>query len=49
MLVAAGLGCLAAVIAPSNDRRMLSRLARCLFQGWEQREMQGWPGKKKPV
>lgn len=47
MLVAARLGSLAAVIAPSNDRRMLSRLARCLCQGWEPRGMQGWPGKKK--
>lgn len=55
MLAAAGLGSLAAAIAPSNDRRMLSRLARCLCQGWERRGMQGWqrrgmqgwPGKKR--
>lgn len=47
MLVAARLGSLAAMIAPSNDRRMLSRLARCLCQGWERRGMQGWPGMKK--
>lgn len=47
MLAAAALGSLAAVIAPSNDGRMLSRLARCLCQGWERRGMQGWPGKKK--
>lgn len=47
MLAAAGLGSLAAVIAPSNDTRMLSRLVCCLCQGCEWRGMQGWPGEEK--
>lgn len=47
MLAAAELGSLAAAVAPSNDSRMLSSLAGCLHQGWEQRRMQGWPGEKR--
>jgi len=47
MLPAAELGSLAAAVARSSESRMLSRLAGCLRRGWEQRRMQGWPGKKR--
>lgn len=47
MLAATELGSLAATVAPSNESRMLSRLAGCLRRGWEWRRMQGCPGKKR--
>lgn len=47
MLAATELCSLAATVPPSNESRMLSRLAGCLRQGWEWRRMQGWPGEKR--
>lgn len=49
MLAAAELGSLAAAVAPSNESRMLSRLAGCLWQGWQWRRMEAGLARKVKV